>query len=99
MEMPEVIPVCYCGNLAKLNMPWSNDNPGRRFFGCTKFGSGFRKPCRFFSWFDLPLMPHSRFVVLGLLKKVRALEEARKREKKTWLLLLVILTVLLFLKA
>ncbi|KAH1098449.1 hypothetical protein J1N35_015370, partial [Gossypium stocksii] len=83
MEIPDVIPVCYCENPAKLNMSWSNDNPGRRFFGCKKFGSRFRKPCRFFSWFDPPLMPRSRFVVLGLLKKVRALEDARKRERRT----------------
>ncbi|MBA0813532.1 hypothetical protein Gohar_027377 [Gossypium harknessii] len=47
--MPEVIPVCYCGNAAKLNTSWSNDNPGRRFFGCKKFGSGFQKQCLFFS--------------------------------------------------
>ncbi|MBA0629487.1 hypothetical protein Godav_024036 [Gossypium davidsonii] len=45
MDMPKVIPVCYCGNPAKLNTSWSNDNPGRRFFRCKKFGSGFRKPC------------------------------------------------------
>ncbi|KAH1120709.1 hypothetical protein J1N35_003869 [Gossypium stocksii] len=69
--MPRVIPVCYCGNPAKLNMSWSNDNPGR-------------------SCFDLPLTPRSRFVVLGLLKKVRTLEDARKRERITWLLLLTI---------
>ncbi|KAG4179177.1 hypothetical protein ERO13_A10G090350v2 [Gossypium hirsutum] len=66
MEMSTVIPVCYCGNLAKLNMSWSNDNPGRRFFGYKKFGSGFRKPCRFFTWFDPPLTPRSQIVLLGL---------------------------------
>ncbi|MBA0575187.1 hypothetical protein Golob_027655 [Gossypium lobatum] len=41
MEMFGLIPVCYCGNPTKLNTSWSNDNPGRRFFGCKKFGSGF----------------------------------------------------------
>ncbi|MBA0637421.1 hypothetical protein Godav_005193, partial [Gossypium davidsonii] len=74
MGMPEVIPVCYYGNLAKLNTSWFNDNPGRRFFGCKKFGSGFRKSCWFFSWFDPPLTPHSQIVLFGLLKKVRTLE-------------------------
>ncbi|MBA0813322.1 hypothetical protein Gohar_027183 [Gossypium harknessii] len=39
--MPGMILVCYCGNLAKLNTSWSNDNLGRRFFRCKKFGSGF----------------------------------------------------------
>ncbi|KAB2047549.1 hypothetical protein ERO13_A13G051550v2 [Gossypium hirsutum] len=99
MKMPEVVPVCHCRNPAKLNMSWSNDNPDRRFFGCKKFDSRFQKPCRFFSWFDPPLTPHSRIVLLGLLKKVRTLEDARKRERRTWLLVLVIVTVLLFLKA
>ncbi|KAH1129193.1 hypothetical protein J1N35_000571 [Gossypium stocksii] len=98
MEMPEVIPICYCGNPAKLNMSWSNDNPGRRFFGCKKFGNGFQKPCRFFSWFDPPLTPHARVVLLGLMKKVKTLENARKRERRTWCLVVVIVTVLLFLK-
>ncbi|MBA0556469.1 hypothetical protein Golob_026567, partial [Gossypium lobatum] len=69
MEMSEVIAVCYCGNPTKLNTSWSNDNPGRRFFGCKKFGSGFQKPCQFFSWFDPPLTPYSQIVLLGLLKK------------------------------
>ncbi|KAB2005402.1 hypothetical protein ERO13_D11G247150v2, partial [Gossypium hirsutum] len=80
MNTPEVIPVCYCGNLAKLNTSWSNDNLGRRFFGCKKFGSGFRKPRRFFTWFDLPLTPRSQIVLLGLLKNVRTLEDAKRRE-------------------
>ncbi|KAB2015962.1 hypothetical protein ERO13_D08G061401v2 [Gossypium hirsutum] len=96
MEMPRVIPVCYYGNPAKLNTSWSNDNPGRRFFRCKKFGSGFGKPCRFFIWFDPPLTPHSQIVLLGLLKKVRTLEDARRTERKTWFLVLVFVTVLLF---
>ncbi|KAB2097170.1 hypothetical protein ERO13_A01G145614v2 [Gossypium hirsutum] len=82
--MPEVILECSCGDLAKLIMSWSNDNPGRRFFGCNKFGSRFRKPCRFFSWFDPSLTPRSRMVLLGLLKKLRTLEDTRKRERRTW---------------
>ncbi|KAB2062827.1 hypothetical protein ES319_A10G177000v1 [Gossypium barbadense] len=98
MDMPQVILVCYCGNPAKLNTSWSNDNPSRRFFGCKKFGSGFRKPCRFFSWFDPTLTPRLRVVLLGLLKKVKTLEDARKRERRTWFLVLVIVIVLLFSK-
>ncbi|KAB2010146.1 hypothetical protein ES319_D10G216700v1 [Gossypium barbadense] len=98
MEMLEVIPVCYCGNAAKLNTSWSNDNPGRRFFGCKKFGSGFKKQCLFFSWFDPPLTPRSRIVLLGLLRKVRTLEDARRRERRTWFLVLVFVIVLFFFK-
>ncbi|KAB2061604.1 hypothetical protein ES319_A10G096700v1 [Gossypium barbadense] len=98
MEMSTVIPVCYCGNLAKLNMSWSNDNPGRRFFGCKKFGSGFRKPCRFFTWFDPSLTPRSQIVLLGLSIKVRTLEDAMRRERKTWVLVLVFVILLLFVK-
>ncbi|MBA0604749.1 hypothetical protein Godav_017391 [Gossypium davidsonii] len=57
--MPKMISMCYGGNPAKLNTSWSNDNPGRRFFWCEKFGSGFRKPCQFFTWLDPPLTPRS----------------------------------------
>ncbi|TYH18864.1 hypothetical protein ES288_A05G306900v1 [Gossypium darwinii] len=82
----------------KLNTSWSNDNPGKRFFGCKKFGSEFRKPCRFFSWFDPPLTPRSRIVLLGFLKKVRTLEDAIRRERRTWFLVLIFVTILLFFK-
>ncbi|KAG8479745.1 hypothetical protein CXB51_029634 [Gossypium anomalum] len=83
MDMPKVIPVCYCGNPVKLNTSWSNNNPGRRFFGCKKFDNAFQKPCQFFSWFDPPLTPRLRVVLLGLLKKVKSLEDARKKERRT----------------
>ncbi|TYG87068.1 hypothetical protein ES288_A13G182900v1 [Gossypium darwinii] len=96
--MPTMILVCYCGNPAKLNMSWSNDNPGRRFFGCKKFGSGFRKPCRFFALFDPPLTPCSQIVLLGLLKEVRTLEDAMRRDRKTWVLVLVFVILLLIFK-
>ncbi|MBA0627031.1 hypothetical protein Godav_004585, partial [Gossypium davidsonii] len=66
--MSAVIPVCYCGNPANLKTSWSNDNPGRRFFGCKKYASGFQNPFHFFIWFDPPLMSYSRIVLLGLLK-------------------------------
>ncbi|TYH91893.1 hypothetical protein ES332_A13G144200v1 [Gossypium tomentosum] len=98
MEMPEVISVCYCGNTVKLNTSWSNNNPSNRFFWCKKFGSRFRKSCRFFTWFDPPLTPRSRIVLLGLLKKVRTLENARRTERKTWFFVFVFVTVLLFFK-
>ncbi|MBA0698858.1 hypothetical protein Goari_000541, partial [Gossypium aridum] len=47
-----------------------------------KFGSVFRKPCSFFTWFDPPLTPCS-LVLLGLLKKVRTLKDVRSSERKT----------------
>ncbi|TYG86907.1 hypothetical protein ES288_A13G170300v1 [Gossypium darwinii] len=82
MDMPEVIPVCFCGDPAKLSMSWSNDNPGRSFFGCNKFGSRFRKPCRFFRWFDPPLTPRSRMVLLGLLKKTEDIRGCKEEGEK-----------------
>ncbi|TYJ45956.1 hypothetical protein E1A91_A02G090400v1 [Gossypium mustelinum] len=65
MEMSTAILVCYCENPANLNTSWSNDNSGRRFFGCKKYENGFQNPCYFFTWFDPPLIPHSRIVFLG----------------------------------
>ncbi|TYH58425.1 hypothetical protein ES332_D08G152400v1 [Gossypium tomentosum] len=96
--MPTVISVCYCRNLTKLNKSWSNDNPSRRFFWCKKFKSGFRKSCLFFTWFDPPLTPRLQIVLLGLLKKVKTLEHVRRTERKTWLLVLLFVILLLFFK-
>ncbi|KAK9005252.1 hypothetical protein V6N11_042695 [Hibiscus sabdariffa] len=37
MKEPSAFPLC--GFPAQLRTSWSNDNPGRRFFGCKNHGS------------------------------------------------------------
>ncbi|KAK8546063.1 hypothetical protein V6N12_026867 [Hibiscus sabdariffa] len=50
MEEPSAFPLCGCGFSAQLRTSWSNDNPGRRFFGCKNHGSLVHHACRYFSW-------------------------------------------------
>ncbi|KAL4352011.1 hypothetical protein GQ457_06G006060 [Hibiscus cannabinus] len=74
MEEPIAIPICGCGVPAHLRTSWSNDNPGRRFFACKNHDSLVYQPCRFFIWFDPPMPPRAKIVLLGLLKRIRANE-------------------------
>ncbi|TYG84466.1 hypothetical protein ES288_D01G252800v1 [Gossypium darwinii] len=97
MEIPTVIPMCYYGNKANLRTSWFNDNSGRRFFGCKKYGSGFQNAYCFFAWFDPPLTC-SRIVLMGVLKKVRTMEDARRNERKIWLMVLLFVILLWLLK-
>ncbi|KAK8695592.1 hypothetical protein V6N13_000745 [Hibiscus sabdariffa] len=85
MEEPIAILICGCGVPAHLRTSWSNDNPGRRFFGCKNHGSLVYQPCRFFSWFDPPMPPHAKVVLLGLLKRIRANEVQRNKERICWI--------------
>ncbi|KAK9036923.1 hypothetical protein V6N11_021846 [Hibiscus sabdariffa] len=57
IEEPTTFLMCRCGFPAQLRTSWSNDNPGRRFFGCKNHGSVVHHACRFFSWFDPPMKP------------------------------------------
>ncbi|KAL0417369.1 UNVERIFIED_CONTAM: hypothetical protein Slati_3568800 [Sesamum latifolium] len=68
---------CKCGKEARLKCPWTNDNPGRRFFACedykkTKHG---RNGCDFFLWEDPPMCPRAMAVIPGLLRNLREKEE------------------------
>ena len=68
MEMPNVnVPFCHCGLRVDLKTSWSNDNPGRRFLGCKKYG--LSSACRFFNWYDPPMNDHAKSMLRGLLKK------------------------------
>lgn len=82
MEIPIVFPVWYFGNSINLRTSWSNDNLGRRFFGCKKYGSGFQIARRCFIWFNPPLTPHSRIMLLGVLKKNHDNKGCKKEREK-----------------
>ncbi|XP_024004523.1 uncharacterized protein LOC112081895 [Eutrema salsugineum] len=40
---------CHCGKVSVVRKAWTDDNPGRRFYGC---GAANWKSCNFFRWFD-----------------------------------------------
>ncbi|KAK8538933.1 hypothetical protein V6N12_034637 [Hibiscus sabdariffa] len=80
------IPICRCGLEAKVVVSWTDDNPGRRFYGCKNYGR--ESHFRLFTWYDAPLTPRARVVIVGLLRKVKKMERAKKIERICWLCLL-----------
>ncbi|KAL4378600.1 hypothetical protein GQ457_02G022530 [Hibiscus cannabinus] len=84
IEEPTAFLVCGCGFSSAITKSWSNKNPGRKFFGCKNHGIVVHHDCRFFSWFDPLLTPRARVVLLGLLKRIRANEVQRRKERICW---------------
>ncbi|KAK8595051.1 hypothetical protein V6N13_015960 [Hibiscus sabdariffa] len=93
IEEPTAFSMCGCEYLAQLRTPWSNDNPGRRLFGCKNHGSVVHHACRIFNWIDPPMTPRARVVLLGLLKRIRANEVQRRKKRIFWLIILVLTVV------
>ncbi|KAL4342071.1 hypothetical protein GQ457_08G022970 [Hibiscus cannabinus] len=77
MEVESLDRVCNCGARSTLTTGWTDENPGRRFWGCGNYGKGL-KTCRFFVWYDPPVQNRSRSVIVGLLRKVSAMEREKK---------------------
>ncbi|WCJ18549.1 hypothetical protein M5689_000893 [Euphorbia peplus] len=44
---------CDCGEEVVIGVSWTTANPGRRFFGCRKYGI-HPDACGFFLWVDRP---------------------------------------------
>ncbi|KAG8640955.1 hypothetical protein MANES_13G089160v8 [Manihot esculenta] len=87
------IPSCHCGEIYALKHSWTNLNPGRRFFGCRKYGMKYG----FFMWLGSPVSNHSKQVIVELLSKVRLYEAEMKRAKKKevqWRFICVIVIIL-----
>ncbi|TMW92924.1 hypothetical protein EJD97_012399 [Solanum chilense] len=78
---------CLCGATPILKLPWTNDNLGRRFFGCRHYGSSFQNSCKFFNWYDPKFPTQDNIVILGLLKKTNKQEEQLKCK---WILKLIL---------
>ncbi|KAK8692057.1 hypothetical protein V6N13_075539 [Hibiscus sabdariffa] len=96
MEEPSAFPLCGCGFSAQLRTSWSNDNPGRRFFGCKNHGSLVHHACRYFSWFGPPMTPRARVVMVGLLKKIKTNEVQRRKERLCWVFILALCVVMIW---
>ncbi|KAK8696440.1 hypothetical protein V6N13_001575 [Hibiscus sabdariffa] len=91
------VPICRCDLEAKIATSWADDNPGRRFFGCKNYGR--EGHCRFFAWYDATLTPRARVVIVGLLRKVKKMERARRIDRICWLCLLIFsITMVLVMK-
>ncbi|KAL4379843.1 hypothetical protein GQ457_02G027580 [Hibiscus cannabinus] len=79
--------VCCCGVRSKLTTSWTHENPGRRFWGCENYQNGVRG-CNFFFWYNPAVTERSKGVIVGLLKKIVAMEQERKNEIIVGILLL-----------
>ncbi|KAL4564931.1 hypothetical protein LXL04_029007 [Taraxacum kok-saghyz] len=42
---------CYCGEEAPCTISWSENNPGRRYYGC-KYWPNEKEECGYFDWYD-----------------------------------------------
>ncbi|KAL8537036.1 hypothetical protein ACS0TY_012286 [Phlomoides rotata] len=90
--------LCDCGVNARLRTSWSQDNPGRRFYGC-KFlrvkcalQPGGEDGCYFFRWFDTDVEQRQRTIILNLLREKREITIEKKKEKtksKWWKIALI----------
>ncbi|CAL1382850.1 unnamed protein product [Linum trigynum] len=66
-------PFCRCGLASDLKKSWTKANPGRRFYGCSKYGTD--GACNFFRWHDPVVDEHMKFVVLNFHRRIRELEK------------------------
>ncbi|XP_021833751.1 uncharacterized protein LOC110773532 [Prunus avium] len=71
--------ICHCGNQCRLTTSWTDNNPGRRFWGCADYG--VRRGCAFFEWYDPQVCERSKIVICGLLKRLRKEEEENRKLK------------------
>ncbi|CAI0454309.1 unnamed protein product, partial [Linum tenue] len=65
-------PNCRCGEVAVLRTSWAEANPGRRFYGCRKYGGS--NACNYFRWADPALDEHVKQVIRGLNRRIHELE-------------------------
>ena len=86
---------CHCGRLAILKTSWTDDNPGRRFFGYTKKRSG----CGFFRWEDPPMCARAKVIIPGLLRKLNRMEDkiAQMQRRQTVLVYFLVVSWLMVL--
>ncbi|KAM7511120.1 hypothetical protein LguiB_009995 [Lonicera macranthoides] len=90
---------CFCGYPSILKTSWTDSNPGRRFLGCSRFGS--QHGCGFFLWIDPPMCARSLQIISGLLRRTSNLqdmiERVKRREKWPWVLLCFSWVIIFFL--
>ncbi|PWA74397.1 zinc finger, GRF-type [Artemisia annua] len=55
---------CWCGQTAVVRTSWTNQNPGRRFYGC----------CDFIDWYDPPMCARSVSIIPSLLRARNAIQ-------------------------
>ncbi|XP_075666456.1 uncharacterized protein LOC142636206 [Castanea sativa] len=77
--------MCYCPSPQKpvLVVSWTENNPGRRFYGCPNYWVG--KKCKFFQWIDDEICERGKVLIPEMRQKILRLQvevsTCKKREK------------------
>ncbi|XP_075645054.1 uncharacterized protein LOC142616049 [Castanea sativa] len=89
--------MCYCPSPQKpvLVVSWTENNLGRRFYGCPNYWVG--KKCKFFQWIDDDICECGKVLIPEMRQKILRLQvevsTCKKREK--FLTVCLILTLIL----
>ncbi|KAK9912072.1 hypothetical protein M0R45_035947 [Rubus argutus] len=82
---------CYCGKVSTVHCSWTDENAGRRFYGCYKGrGPGH---CNFFIWLDPKMCPRSLQIIPGLIRNKNKIERELKltqeKQRRLWAIVVV----------
>ncbi|KAL4556122.1 hypothetical protein LXL04_038765 [Taraxacum kok-saghyz] len=66
--------MCRCGSEETRTTSWSDINPGRQFWRCSRPSMS----CGFVGWIDPPMCPRAVQVIPGLLRAMNMLEERER---------------------
>ncbi|CAI9296044.1 unnamed protein product [Lactuca saligna] len=69
---PPTMVMCFCRKWAIVRTSWTDNNPGRRFWGCPDPNSS----CGFIGWYDEPMCARSKVIIPGLLRTINKLRKA-----------------------
>ncbi|KAH1221570.1 hypothetical protein GmHk_12G034953 [Glycine max] len=70
--------MCLCNIKAPLVTSWTEDNPGKHFYGCGLYKVTGRKMYNYFEWHDPITNSRQKRIIVALVKKV---DELNLREK------------------
>ncbi|KAL2529157.1 uncharacterized protein Fot_21758 [Forsythia ovata] len=69
--------MCMCGRNATMRTSWTENNPGRRFLGCSFYGRP--DTCDYFKWVDPIVHPRYKSVINGLLMNANHKDALEKK--------------------
>ncbi|KAL2522473.1 uncharacterized protein Fot_26396 [Forsythia ovata] len=69
--------MCMCGRNASMRTSWMENNPGRRFLGCSLYGRP--DACDYFKWVDPIVHPRYKSVINGLLRNANRKDALEKK--------------------
>ncbi|KAL2484728.1 Uncharacterized protein Adt_29484 [Abeliophyllum distichum] len=84
--------MCMCGRIAAMRTVWTENNPRRRFLGCSYYGRP--DACDYFKWVDPPLVhPRYKGVINGLLQNANREDVLEKKWRRIVLYHQIVLAV------